>query len=98
MSDNLDLLLKKRSVPKVSDDLADRIVAAAQVRKEEPQIMIVFQMFRPVHLAVLAVAFVIFAGVFVTGGDVLDETEVTMDEIAMYMVYESLEIPEQSML
>lgn len=95
MSDDLNVLLKKRAVPEVSGDLADRIIAAAESR-QEAQVMVVFQWFRPAAMMAAAVAVLVLAVVFANGvnfAESLDTPDEAMDEIAMYMVYESLEIP-----
>ena len=105
MSDNLDEMLKKRVVPEVSHDLAERIIARAQVpsqpQSQPQQSVMVFQWFRPAYMAAFAVVLLVAAGMFVNGADIagaLDTPDAAMDDIAMYMVYESLEISAEFVL
>lgn len=42
MQDNLDIILKSRSVPEVSGDLAERIVAAAEPRVGKQPVYMIF--------------------------------------------------------
>ena len=94
--ETLEDILEKRRVQQARADLADQIIAATA---PAPQVMFVF---RPqIWMAMAACLVLIVAGVFgsqvfVSQSQPVYELNDTFDEIAMYIVYDSL--PEDGML
>ena len=97
MQDNMDEMMEKRYVPEVSGDLAERIVAATQPQRK----IVFFQRFIPIYLTAALVVLLVAAGLYINGTDLAmpkDTPDAAMDDIAMYMVYESLEFSAESVL
>lgn len=97
--DDLDTILNKRVVPQARTNLADQIIARAQTPQvKRPDIFSTWlnNLFaQPAYVLTFSFMLILAAGIYFTNSSstsqlVVAQEDALMDDIAMYMVYDTL--------
>ncbi len=93
MQDDLDMLLSKRVLPEASSELASRIISAAAQKKVQRSAFGGFSWVQSALAVACMLVFVVAAGLYFDAPvhpAVSLNSEAAIDDIAMYMVYDTL--------